>query len=301
MEFANKVKGVDAILGGHTHNIEHAIINNIPVDIANCYCEGYIDLKISLDSNGRVSYPEKEGKYHSINKEYKSVNPDLDNNVIKILKKAEMEIGPDIGKVEGTAIEEINAWQDGEPFGDSALGNWAAKAVRESVNADFGFINNGGLRANINKGKIIFDQIFKLMPFDNHVVTVTMKGSQIKELLEQAVGSNGKGIQEDGLSFVYNPDKQDDQKVIEIKKINSKNTENLDINKSYLVATNDFMGTGGDGFKIFTEPEVSSTYKDTGKLIRDIFADVILKADKEGKSIDAKCDKRIQPVVKGKI
>lgn len=47
-EFAKNVKGVDIILGGHTHSVVNTKINGIPVCVANCQGKGYIHIKVKL-------------------------------------------------------------------------------------------------------------------------------------------------------------------------------------------------------------------------------------------------------------
>ncbi len=65
----------------------------------------------------------------------------------------------------------------------------------------------------------------------------------------------------------------------------------VDPDATYLVATNNFLGTGGDGFLGFADPVVAKTYIDTHVLIRDIW----IEAVKAGQSITAAIDNRIQP------
>jgi 2',3'-cyclic-nucleotide 2'-phosphodiesterase/3'-nucleotidase len=173
--------------------------------------------------------------------------------------------------------------QSAKPFGDSKLGNWSSEVTRIAAKADFGFGNNGGLRTDMPKGNITVGLIYQIMPFDNTIITVKMNGAQVKTLLEQAVKENGKGIQIAGLSFRYDMTKPEMQRVFDMKK--SDGTQ-LDLTSIYSVATNNFVGTGGDGFLVFTDPEVAKTYSDTYKLVRDAFIDAVKKDGKISFSID---------------
>ena len=44
-------------------------------------------------------------------------------------------------------------------------------------------MNNGGLRTSLPKGDITKGKIFELMPFDNELVLISIKGNKINEIL----------------------------------------------------------------------------------------------------------------------
>ncbi|MDI3529927.1 5'-nucleotidase C-terminal domain-containing protein [Thermoanaerobacterium sp. CMT5567-10] len=286
IDFAKQVKGVDAIFGGHTHTIIKTKVNGIPVGVAGSYGNGFIDLKITLNADGTVTAGDM--KYNNNIPLYQTANPVVDAEVQSIVDKANKDVGPIFNEVIGQAAIDLTRAQSAQPYGDSILGNWAAQVTKDAVGADFGFANNGGLRIDIPKGNITVGTIYQLMPFDNTIATMKMTGAQIKIVLEQAVQDGGKGIQVAGLSFKYDPSMPSMQRVFDMKK--SDGTP-IDMNASYLVATNNFMGTGGDGFKGFTDPDVAKSYIDTYKLVRDAF----IEAVKNQKTVTAKIDNRIAP------
>ncbi|QSZ27103.1 5'-nucleotidase C-terminal domain-containing protein [Aceticella autotrophica] len=286
IDFANQVKGVDAIFGGHTHTIVTTKVNGIPIGVANNAGYGYIDLKIILNPDGTISTGDM--KYFNDYNLYNTKTPKVDPDVKKIVDEANKEISPIFDQVIGRADVNLTRTQSAKPYGDSNLGNWTSEVIKNAVKADFGFGNNGGLRIDIPKGNITLGTIYTLMPFDNTIVTMSMTGSQVKKVLEQAVQDNGKGIQVSGLTFKYDPSKPSMQRVFDMRKSDG---TLIDMNKKYIVATNNFMGTGGDGFKGFTEPDVEKSYNDTQKLVRDAFIDAI----KAQKNIIASTDGRISP------
>lgn len=286
IDFAKQVKGVDAIFGGHTHTIITTKVNGIPVGVAGSYGNGFIDLKITLNADGTVTAGDM--KYNNDIPLYQMANPVVDAEVQAIVDKANKDVGPIFNEVIGQAAIDLTRAQSAQPYGDSILGNWAAEVTKDAVGSDFGFANNGGLRIDIPKGNITVGTIYQLMPFDNTIVTIKMTGAQIKTVLEQAVQDGGKGIQVAGLSFKYDPSMPSMQRVFDMKKSDG---SPIDMNTSYLVATNNFMGTGGDGFKGFTDPDVAKSYIDTYKLVRDAFIDAV----KNQKTVTAKIDNRIAP------
>lgn len=286
IDFARRVTGVDAIFGGHSHTIVNTRINDIPVGIAGSSSQGYLDLKMTIDADNKVV--SKELAYYDAAKLYNLTNPACDPEVQQIVDQANQAVGAEFNKVIGTAVTNLTRSQSAKPYGDSVLGNWTAEVTRKAVNADFGFVNNGGLRIDIPKGDITIGTMFQFMPFDNTIVTLKMTAAQIKILLEQAIQDNGKGIQLAGLSFTYDPKKPSMQRVLDIKKADGALLEN---NTLYLVATNNFMATGGDGFTEFTDPAVAKTYTDTYKLARDVYIDAV----KTQNTVSAITDQRIAP------
>ena len=286
INLATRTTGVDAFLGGHTHTIVITKANGVPVGIAGNYGQGFIDLKLTLSPEGKVT--DTNLIYNDNTNLYNVASPVVDPKVQAIVDQANTTIGPIFNEVIGTAATDITRTQSAQPYGDSALGNWNAEVTRKVVNADFGFVNNGGLRSDIPKGNITIGTMFQLMPFDNTIVTVKMNAAQVKILLEQAVQDNGKGIQVAGLSFSYDPARPNLQRVFGMKK--SDGTP-LDPNASYIVATNNFMGTGGDGFTEFTDPPVAKTYADSFKVARDVYIDAV----RAQKNLTALIDKRVAP------
>lgn len=63
---------------------------------------------------------------------------------------------------------------------------WGANVIKQFENSDIGVINLGGIRTvgfPINQGdNITFGKVFKIMPFENEVVTLKLLGSDIKRL-----------------------------------------------------------------------------------------------------------------------
>jgi 3',5'-cyclic AMP phosphodiesterase CpdA len=169
--------------------------------------------------------------------------------------------------------------------------------TRSAGQADFGFQNNGGLRCDIPQGQITMSTIYQFMPFDNTIVTCDMTGAQLKLLLEQAVAKDpslpssqqgGKGVQVSGLKFTYDPAMPFGSQVTSISKSDGTPVDMSDTTTTFKVATNNFMATGGDGFRAFLQ---ATNVADTYILIRDALADAVKNAP-EG--ITAGIEGRIQ-------
>jgi len=133
---------------------------------------------------------------------------------------------------------------------------------------------------------------------------VRLTGRQILEALENGVSAieegGGKFPQVSGLSFVYGRSAPVGSRVKEVM-IRGRKT---DPDREYVVATDDFLAAGGDGYKVFGEAVRASkdysvvggmikgeklVYSNSGKWVRDVVVDYI----KERKKISSVAEGRI--------
>ena len=63
------------------------------------------------------------------------------------------------------------------------MGRLIAIAQSDRVNADFGVMNSGGVRASIAEGDITYRDVLTVQPFGNTVTLATMTGTEVKEYL----------------------------------------------------------------------------------------------------------------------
>ena len=293
-DITNKLKGVDAVFGGHSHTIVTAkAANGIPIYIARNAGKGFIDAKMTV-SNGKASFVCDSSSYVAIDNAsangYKAANPVQDTSVKAIVDEAQKEVGPTFNEVIGNTSVDLTRTQDIQPYGESYLGNWNADVIRQKVDADVAFQNNGGIRTDISKGDITTGTIYYLMPFDNEICTLDMTKAQIKVVLEQAVADGGKGVQLSGLKVKYDSGRKSMDRVIDIKRANGNSISDTEKLK---VATNDFMMTGGDGFTGFVTAGGALNglpVNDTHILVRDALIDNV----RANKGIVASMDSRLE-------
>lgn len=139
---------------------------------------------------------------------------------------------------------------------NTAIGNYMADAVfdesnpifknRTGKNIDMVILNHGGIRSIISKGPIKTRTAFEIMPFENSIIVVALKGSQIDSLTNYlSKAHKAHPISKLQLTIDKNFD------VIEAS-INGKKIEKDTI---YYVATNDYLYNGGDGMTFFKPNE----------------------------------------------
>lgn len=136
-----------------------------------------------------------------------------------------------------------------DPFTSSPCGNLVTDAMRARTRADVALQNRGGLRTNLRAGELTRRHLFQLLPFDNHLVTLTMTGTELERLMRTSVESRGgRGFEFSGL-------------VVELSRGQGAprlaglvvGGEPLDPEREYRVTVNSFNADGGDGYDQLAE------------------------------------------------
>ncbi len=179
------------------------------------------------------------------------------------LKKKTEEV---IGKLELDLTKKGNS---------NSLGRFASEIILEKAReysklpVDFAVLNNGGLRKPLYKGNIKIKDIYELMPFDNYIVIVSVKGSNVKKMCEEIIRHHGLPMA--GIKILAG------ETTNKYCRINGKD---IDEKKNYLVATINYLYNVGEGV-----PSLKS-----GKLVKNmtnhLFRDAIMEYIKEKKVIN---------------
>lgn len=132
-----------------------------------------------------------------------------------------------------------------------------AKKNNLSGGVDAAVINIGGIRSTIGAGDILTKSIYEVMPFENEVIIVKMKGSDLKGLFDYYL----KTQKNNPISHLY-IETENGMTVKEL--INGKEVEPT---KMYYIATSDYLALGGDNMAFFGKGELIPT----GIKLRDLF------------------------------
>ena len=130
--------------------------------------------------------------------------------------------------------------------------------------------NGGGLRADIPAGPLTYGQVFEAMPFDNRFAVVDLKGAHLRKLVSTNLQRGGAILSWGGLAAKARCKGNKLELTITV------GGKPLDDNKSYKLATSDFLASGGDGLiGRLALPEGS--VKMTDVIIRDAMVEVLKK------------------------
>ena len=164
---------------------------------------------------------------------------------------------------------------DGE-FNTSA-GNLMADIVLSEANPifnsrtgkeiDFVLLNHGGIRSIISAGNVSARNAFEVMPFENNIVVAEIKGSDVQEMVSYLINS-GRAHPIAGMQIVLDKNKR-----LRYAKIKGMP---LDTERTYYVATSDYLVSGGDDMGFFKN---NTSITDTDYLIRNAMIDYFTKVD----------------------
>ncbi|MEQ8190198.1 MAG: bifunctional UDP-sugar hydrolase/5'-nucleotidase [Candidatus Eremiobacterota bacterium] len=243
-KLAAEVRGIDLIVGGHSHTAmeEAKKINDTIIVQAGCQSKFVGNLQINVDGRSKkiVSYNNK-----LIPVANQTITPDPE--IEKIIAPVVEEAGKKKSEVMG--ITEVGLTHDRSKVTESIMGNVLTDAMREGTGASVAVMNSGGIRSQIKKGQITFGDIYRVLPFDDVIVSINLTGKQIKDLMESSASRTRGNLHISGMTVDIDPSKPAGDKVSNIK-IQGKP---LDYNSTYSVATGDFLAKGGDWYDTFKE------------------------------------------------
>jgi 2',3'-cyclic-nucleotide 2'-phosphodiesterase (5'-nucleotidase family) len=152
------------------------------------------------------------------------------------------------------------------------IGNFVCDAILEYAEADFAFINLGGIRGEIAVGAITYRDIYNVMPFDNQLVVLEVDGRLLKDILETRVAGTRAGLRVSGITMVYSRKRDDFDRVTKLLI----GGEPWQADKIYRVATSDFLVEGNAGLTLLTRiPEAQIIRYETN--LRDALVDYARK------------------------
>ena len=113
---------------------------------------------------------------------------------------------------------------------------------REKKNIDICILNSGGIRSILPKGNVTARTAFEIMPFENSLVVIALKGEQIMEMVAFFIAEK-KPHPLAGITFTI--DKSNVAKDILVQ------GQPIEKERIYYVGTNDYLANGGDNMNFF--------------------------------------------------
>jgi 5'-nucleotidase/UDP-sugar diphosphatase len=284
---AASVKGIDLIVDGHTHTdlTEPVYVNGTP--IVQAFQWGLKVGKATLTiRDGRVAGFAWESV--PINLKERATLPDGTETVRYVGERYEEDpfllaaLTPYADKAKSLLSEVIGTAE--KPFGnenvrkqETEIGNLIADSMlwcTRNLNTDFALQNGGGIRGGLPAGEITKKRIYEILPFDNTVAVLKMKGHQVLRLFDFiATVPKGAGAfpqVSEGVRFKINHATRQSEGIT----INGKS---IDAERTYSIATNSYLAGGGDGYRIFLE---ALDRYDTSAFQRDALIEYIVNGHK---------------------
>jgi 2',3'-cyclic-nucleotide 2'-phosphodiesterase (5'-nucleotidase family) len=272
MQIARMVPGIDVIFSGHLHRgyyepwedpVNHTLIFQ---NYANGSNLGHVNFYLHRASGTLAGYDfvSDESALFTLFEDDFLPDTSIARRIDAWVQKA--EAGFD--EVIGTA--QTNLTRSGE--GETPMGNLVTDAMRWSVNADLAFSNFGGVRADIPAGPITPRHVFGVMPFGNRIVVMNVSGEFIKQLVEDRVSGQSRGMLISGARIVIDRTQPDGQRVSRFEI----GGQALEPSRIYRLAVSDYLAEGNSGFERLTTVD-SRQINYTGILLRQAIIDYIRK------------------------
>lgn len=240
---------VDLILTGHDHDLRMIYDGQVAMVESSSQAEYVTVLELTLD---RVRKGDKEEvvwrpNFRAIDTATVTPDPRGAELVKAYDDRLSKELDIPVGKI-ATGLDSRRATVRDQ---EAAIGNLIADATREAVGADVAITNGGGIRANKEYpagATLTRRDILSELPFGNKTVKVEAKGSDLLAALENGFSQAGQGAgrfpQVSGLTVAFDPKRPVGGRVVEVKVAGRP----LDLGATYILATNDYMVGGGDGY-----------------------------------------------------
>ena len=208
------------------------------------------------------------------------VNPDAE--AVALLAPYKAKVDSIMYRVVGTAEMSMDK---GAP--ESLLSNLVADVLRNAAAqvlgkpADMGLINMGGLRNVLTEGPITTENIYEILPFENSLCILTMKGVNLKELFNNIAVRHGEGVS--GVQLLITKDGKLLQGTVGGRPIED--------NQLYTIATIDYLADGNDGMTAL--PQAEKRECPDGATLRGLFMDYVERQTAAGKKITSRLEGRV--------
>ena len=187
-----------------------------------------------------------------VNTVFAAPDPELQAAVDAYLGGLEQELDVEIGS---TTVE-LDSRRSVVRSRESGIANLFADAMRAATGADVALTNGGGIRADrvYPPGTTLLRRdIQSELPFGNRTILLQVTGADLLAALENGVGGvemgAGRFPHVSGMAFAFDASKPPGSRIADV----TVGDTPLDPSRTYRVATNDFLGRGGDGYDMFAD------------------------------------------------
>ncbi len=191
-----------------------------------------------------------------------SIKPD--EAVLARIKELSGPIDELKNKIVAETAEPIDGSRETCRAGECAMGNLVADAILDRTKNQgmtVAITNGGGLRSSIDAGPVSMGEVLSVLPFQNTVATFQLKGADLVAALENGLGQIEEGAgrfpQVSGLKYAFDTSKPAGSRVVSVEVKEGDAFVPLDPDKTYGVASNNYLRAGGDGYAIFAKAAVN--------------------------------------------
>lgn len=227
-KIAKEIPNIDLIVGGHNHFFFETptYIGQTPI-----VQDGEFGIRVGI-----LDFDKKLKHYIHTN-----ITPDMATNpkIDKLIKNTDKKIAHSTKKI----IAKTNITLIGDQYiiehNQTNLGKLVLLSMTKAFpNYDAVMTNSGSIRVNRNIQKqVTYGDVLEILPFENKVVLVELKGKDLKEALKKGQTTTRRYLQ-----YHLNIDQIEDEKI-------------------YNVITNEYIASGKDGYEPFLHGKIVKVAK----------------------------------------
>lgn len=290
-------KDVDVVVSGHTHQEYVCTVNGKLLTSTGFYGSALTSIDLTVAKSGVKSF--SADNIPVIN----DTNTSLPAGLVALAKDAIVDATVQMYVTKAAAVKNLavgsitanitraflNNTTTRDETAEGAMGDVMADFYFAGVpKADFAITNPGGVRSDLlfttANGVVTYGDLLTVAPFSNDLVTVDLTGAQVLRLLEQQwetlncaakTGINGCGrmLQPSAqLTYTWDANQAPNAAAGQGARLVAGSVKiggvALDVTKTYRIATNSFLGQGGDNFTVM---QAGTNYRATGYKDIDAF------------------------------
>lgn len=246
-ELVKQTNGIDVVLDGHTHSVvpqvteynkdgkpviitqtgtKYANVGKLLIQPDGKMCTELIPMKSLTKKNTKVeAATEKVMKEYNAKVQKHICNSDVELNILDARGK------------QAVRLREVNA------------GDLVTDAYRYVTNTQIAITNGGGIRTSLKSGNLTYGDIIALLPYENYVEILEVKGQKIIDVLNACTKflplENGDFPQVSGIRYTIDMNAQQRVSKVEVLDEKTGKYSDIDPNATYTLGTIDYCVTGG--------------------------------------------------------
>ena len=270
-EICSQVDGIDVFIDGHSHTVmsggevvgyEYELLESDTLIASTGYAIQHI---------GLVCLTSDDGYTAELIDSYDDTDPEVDS----IVEDLHASFEETMGEVIGHTDIELTGERTQSRLEEVGLGDFVTDTIRELTGADVALYNGGSIRATIAPGDVTAGMVYESFPFENYVITKTLTGEQLLEVLEGGLaglpGAAGGFLQVSGITVTYDSSQPSGSRVVSVT---MGDRTPLDPGAEYLVASNDYVMAGGDNYPVLSGIEATGHHGLVYDALFDRFSEI---------------------------
>lgn len=260
LAFVEEVPGLALVIGGHSHTLlaHGELVGDTWIAQAGSKARGVGRIEVWVDPRAH----EIKNIIPSVVNLYEETTAGFSNDSVEelslaLIERSKRHMGVVVGRLNG------DLERGKSTFKTSTQGNWITDVMRAQTEADVALQNRGGMRSDLKAGPVTRRDVYRMLPFNNTVVALSMSGVELEALMRRTVeGEAPVTLEMSGMRVEVREAAGGSQ-----MRLLTVGGEPIDPFRMYKVATNSFLAGGGDAFEEFANVKERA---DSGVLQRDL-------------------------------